>query len=141
MWALFIVVACTCLANLMLPHFEPSNIIMAYLLGIVIVAVRYGRGPSVLASLLSVAAFDFFCIPPYLNFAVSDTQYIITFVVMLVVALVISTLTVTIKQQAEAARLREMRTAALYSMSKELSSTLNIENLITIGLHHISNVF
>ncbi|PWT94674.1 MAG: two-component system sensor histidine kinase KdbD [Candidatus Melainabacteria bacterium] len=136
-----VVAVCTCVAKLMLPYFEPSNIVMAYLLGVVIVATRYGRGPSILASVLSVAAFDFFCVPPYLNFAVSDTQYIITFLVMLLVALVISTLTVTIKQQAEEARLRELRTAALYSMSRDLSSTLDMKSLLEIGLRHIGDVF
>lgn len=139
--AAMIVMICSCVAKLMLPYFELSNIVMVYLLGVVIVATRYGRGPSILASILSVAAFDFFDVPPYLNFAVSDTQYLITFSVMLVVALVISTLTVRIKHQAEAARLREMRTAALYSMSRELSSTLHMDKLITIGLRHIGDVF
>lgn len=136
-----VVLLCTGMASLMKPYFEASNVIMSYLLGIVLVATRSGRGPSILASVLSVAAFDFFFVPPYFTFAVSDTQYLITFAVMLVVALVISNLTVTIRQQAQAARLRETRTAALYSMSRELSSTLDLSSLITIGLRHISYVF
>ena len=63
---------------------------MVYLLGVVVVATRFGRGASLLASVLSVAAFDFFFVPPYFTFAVSDTEYLVTFAVMLVVALVIS---------------------------------------------------
>ncbi len=141
LWALLIVITCTCIASLMLPHFAPANIAMAYLLGIVLVAARHGKGPSIFATIISVGAFDFFCTPPYFSFAISDTQYLVTFAVMLVVALVISTLTVTTKQQAQAARLREMRTAALYSMSKELSSTLDMQDLISIGLRHIGNIF
>jgi two-component system sensor histidine kinase KdpD len=139
--AIFIVVVCTCLARLMLPIFEPSNVVMVYLLGVVLVASRYGRGPSIVASVLSVATFDFFCVPPYFTFVVSDTQYVITFLVMLIIALVISTLTVTIKQQAEEARLRETRTAALFSMSRELSSTLDMKSLVAIGLRHIATIF
>ena len=65
------------------------------------VATRYGRGPSLLASVLSVAAFDFFFVPPFYTFAVTDTQYLVTFSVMLVVALVISGLAVRIRAQAE----------------------------------------
>ena len=65
---------------------------MVYLLGVAFVATRYGRGPSALAAVLSVAAFDFFFVPPHLTFAVSDTQYLVTFAVMLVVSLLISTL-------------------------------------------------
>ena len=100
------VVLATALAWVLFPAFELANIIMIYLLAIVAVSLRTGRGPSVLASTLSVAAFDFFFVPPYLTFAVSDTQYLATFGVMLLVALVISGLTVRIQGQAEAARQR-----------------------------------
>ncbi|HEY9718823.1 MAG TPA: DUF4118 domain-containing protein, partial [Trichormus sp.] len=136
-----VVVVSTCIARLMLPYFELSNVVMVYLLGVVIVATRYGRGPSILTSILSVAAYDFFCVPPYFTFAVSDTQYLVTFVVMLILALVISALTATIKQQAEESRLRETRTAAMYSVSRDLSSTLDMTSLVAIGLHHIGSIF
>lgn len=139
--SLVVVALFTGLAKLMLPYFELSNVVMAYMLGVVITATQYGRGPSVMASILSVAAFDFFFVPPYLTFAVSDTQYVITFIVMLTVALVISTLTTRVKQQAESARQREERTYALFSMSRELSSTLDSQGLFEIGLRHISEVF
>lgn len=139
--AVLVVSLFTGIAKLMLPYFEPSNVVMSYMLGIVIIATLYGRGPSILASLLSVAAFDFFFVPPYLTFAVSDTQYVITFGVMLTVALVISTLTTRVKQQAESARQREEKTYALYSMSRELSSSMDLSDLLEIGLRHINEVF
>ena len=78
-----IVALCTAVAWLMFPYFAPANLIMVYLLGTVLTAARLGRGPAILASVLSVAAFDFFFVPPYLSFAVSDTEYVVTFVVML----------------------------------------------------------
>ena len=77
------------------------------------VAVRYGHGPAVLSSFLSVAAFDFFFVPPRLSFAVSDTQYLLTFAVLLVVALVISQLTASLRYQAHIATYRERRTSAV----------------------------
>src|SRR5262249_40439697 len=83
LWALLVVVLCTGVGFLMFPHFAPVNLVMVYLLGVVAVAVRYGQGPSILASILGVAAFDFFFIPPRYTFAVADTQYLFTFVVML----------------------------------------------------------
>ena len=97
----------------MFPFFELADLIMMYLLGIVVVAMRHGRGPSLLASVLSVAALDFFFVPPYFTFAVSDARHLFTFAVMLVVGFVISNLTVRIQAQAAAARSREARTAAL----------------------------
>jgi two-component system sensor histidine kinase KdpD len=134
------VLVSTGVAWVMFPHFELSNIIMTYLLGVVAVAARTGRGPAALASILSVAAFDFFFVPHYLTFAVSDSQYLVTFAVMLLVALVISGLTVRVKGQAEAARERERRTAALYALSRELASTRGIKELLEVGVRHVADV-
>ncbi len=123
------------------PSFAEANTVMLYLLAVVGVAMRYGRGPAVLASVLSVLAFDFLFIPPQWSFAVSDTQYILTFVVMLAVALVSSNLTVRFRQQAEAARQRERRTAALYAFSRELAGTRGLEQLLQATVRHIHEVF
>ncbi len=140
--AVLAVCLCTILAKVvLLPFLELSNIVMTYLLAVALLAAKLGRGPAILASFLSVACFDYFCLRPYFTFAVHDTQYVVTFGVMLAVALIISNMTVTIKQQAEEARTREIRTAALYSMSRELSSTLDRESLIHAGLKHIEETF
>jgi two-component system, OmpR family, sensor histidine kinase KdpD len=139
--AALVVFTCAVLAALLFPYFAPANIVMIFLVGIVYVAVRYGRGPSVLASLVSVIVFDFFFIPPHLTFAVSDTQYFITFGVMLLVALTISSMTVRIKEQAEVARERERRTSSLYGMSREFANTRSIEALAQVAINHIHEVF
>ena len=104
-------------------------------------ASRLGRGPAILASVLSVAAFDFFFVPPYLSFAVSDTEYFVTFVVMLGLAALISTLTARIRGQAEAARQRERRTAALYAMTRDLVSQRGLDELLRAATRHIAEVF
>ena len=131
----------TGLSWLMFPFFELANLIMTYLLAVVVIATRHGRGPSVIASVMSVAAFDFFFVPPYLTFAVADTQYLLTFAVMLVVGLVISGLTVRIRLQAEVARQREERTAALYAMSRELAEAGAVDDLVATAARHITEVF
>ncbi len=82
-----------CWRVLLSHHIDLTNLVMLYLLGVVFAAVRLGRGPGVLLSFLSVAAFDFFFVPPQLSFAVSDTQYLLTFFVMLLTSLTISHLT------------------------------------------------
>ncbi len=139
--AMAMVAVATGVAWLMFPFLDLANVVMAYLLGIVAVAMRHGRGPSLLASMLSVAAFDFFFVPPYFTFAVSDVRYLFTFAVMLIVGLVISGLTVRIRSQASVAHEREQRTAALYGMSRELASTPGVDALLTIALRHIAEVF
>ena len=115
----------------MMSHFELSNLIMVYMLGVVVTAVRWGRGPSVLASVLAVAGFDFFFVPPYFTFAVADTQYVVTFAVMLVVGLVISQLTAQLRHQAQVtaeARLHveaeRLRNSLLSAISHDLRTPL-----------------
>src|SRR5690348_8714432 len=98
--ALFLIGVSTVVALALRPYVTASNLVMVYLLGVVAVAMRCSRQISVVASFLSVAAFDFFCVPPYLTFQVRDYQYLLTFAAMLVVALVISTQTAGIRKQA-----------------------------------------
>jgi two-component system sensor histidine kinase KdpD len=104
----------------------PTNLAMIYLGGVVAVAMRCSRWMSVTSSFLSVAAFDFFCVPPYLTFAVSDYQYVFTFAGMLVVALVISTQTARLKEHAAHAAVREARTEALYRLSSKLAGETRV---------------
>jgi len=119
-----VVTISTAVAWAMFPYFAVSNLIMVYLLGVIIVATRYGRGASLVATLLSVSAFDFFFVPPYFTFAVSDTQYVVTFAVMFAVAVVVSHLTKRIRDQADAARDREERTASLNGRCNPCSSRI-----------------
>jgi two-component system sensor histidine kinase KdpD len=140
-YSLLIVATCTLIAAGMLRYFDLANLIMVYLVGNVVVAIRFGRGPSVLVAIMSVLAFDYFFVPPYLNFAPDDAEHIVTFVVMLVVALTISNMTIQIKQQAEAARDRERRTASLYEMSRKFANSSSVDELVQIAVRHIEEVF
>jgi len=140
-WATTVVALASGVAWLTLPFFELADLVMVYLLGIVVVATRYGRGPSLVASVLSVAALDFLFVPPVFTFAVSDVRYVFTFLVMLLVGIVTSNLAARIRMQAEAARQREQRTAALYALSRELASTRGVDELLKIAVRHIGEVF
>ena len=116
-----VVVGVTLVSLPLRPVLHPVNLVMFYFLGVVAVAMRSSRRVALFASVLSVAAFDFFCVPPYLTFAVSDYEYLLTFAVMLIVAILISSLTVRVRLQAVHAAQREARTQALYKLTKELS--------------------
>src|SRR5215470_3903718 len=133
--------AATGLAWLLFGRFSPTNLVMVYLVGVLIVAYRYGRGPAIVASVLSVALFDFLFVEPYYSFAVTDTQYVLTFVVMLLVGLVISNLTASIRLQARVAQHRQARTEALYKMTRELSRANDLDEVLTIAVQHVSKIF
>ena len=130
--SILITAVCTALAAAMYRRFDLSNIIMVYLLGVVVAATRFGRGPAILSSILSVAAFDFCFVPPRWTLDVSDTQYLVTFAVMLVVSIVISTLTHRVREQAVSAQRRERRTAALLALTRELAATRGLEDILRI---------
>jgi two-component system sensor histidine kinase KdpD len=121
--------------------FELSNIVMVFLLAVVFAAVRYGRGPAVFAAFLSVGAFDFLYVPPRFSFSVSDVQYVVTFLVMLVVGLVIGQLTAVLKWQARVSQRREERMGALYRMSRDLSGALMIEQIAEIAARFLESEF
>jgi two-component system sensor histidine kinase KdpD len=140
-WSVSTVAAATGISAIMFPHFELLDLVMVYLLGVVVVAIRTSRWPAVLATFLSTAAFDFFFVPPHFTFAVSDVRYFVTFGVMFAVALVISGLTLRVREQAEAARLRERKTAALYGLSRDLARERKKEKLSDIAVKHIGEVF
>lgn len=131
----------TGLANLLSPPLGLANVIMLYLLGVVFAAVRLGRGPGILLSVLSVAAFDWVFVPPRLSLSVSDTQYLLTFAVMLLTSLTISHLTSSLRRQARVATLREQRTRALYAIARELGAALSATQIVETGARHVADVF
>ncbi|WP_321807915.1 sensor histidine kinase KdpD [Burkholderia sp. BCC1993] len=141
LYAAAICAAITGVANVVSERLDLTNLVMLYLLGVVFSAVRLGRGPGVLQSFLSVAAFDFFFVPPRMSFSVSDTQYLLTFFGMLLTSLVISHLTSTLTRQASIAQRRERRTGAIYAMARELGAALTTEQIVEIGSRHVGEVF
>ena len=140
-YAAAICAAITGVASVVSGRLDLTNLVMLYLLGVVFSAVRLGRGPGVLQSFLSVAAFDFFFVPPRMSFSVSDTQYLLTFFGMLLTSLVISHLTSTLTRQASVAQRRERRTGAIYAMARELGAALTTEQIVEIGSRHVGEVF
>ncbi len=114
---------------------------MLYLLAVVVAAARYSRGPSVAAALVGIASFDFFFVHPFYTFSVSDVRYLLTFCVMLLVALVLGGLTGRIRSQAEAAREREQRTAALYALSRDLASAQERGAVVAAAVRHVRDTF
>ena len=140
-WSALICCVVTLAVAPLTPLLDGANIVMVFLLAVVGVAVRFGRGPAVLASLLTVGMFDFFYVPPRFSFSVTDAQYLLTFAVMLVVALVIGQLTAGLKFQARVARLREERVRAMYAMSRDLSGALMPEQIAEIGARFMKSEF
>jgi two-component system sensor histidine kinase KdpD len=140
-WAGAACAIATGLAQLVSRWFDLANIIMLYLLGVVAVAVRYGRGPAILVSFVSVLAFDFFFVPPRLSFSVADTRHLFTFAIMLAAALTISSVAAGMRYQTRIAMYRERRTRALNELGRELAGALLPENIVDMSRHHLEGLF
>jgi len=103
------------------PFFSPTNMVMFYLLAVVVAAIRLGRAPAILAAFLGVLAFDWFFVPPAFTFEVANSEYLVTFAALFTVGVVISTLVARGRERAEAMWLRELQTASLYYLSRDLA--------------------
>ena len=111
---------------------EPTNLAMIYMLGVLMSGVRYGRGPAAFSAVLSVLAFDLTIIDPIMSFNVADTQYLITFTVMLIVGLVAGQLVANRERMAKASNAREHQTRLMLDASKRLSTCLDPQDAIDI---------
>ena len=136
-----VLAVCTAIAFPLFARFSAENLAMIYLAGVVFVATRYGGGPAVLAAILAPLLFNFFFTAPYYTLAIADPQYLVTFVVLLVTALLISSLTQRVRRQSEAARARYLRTAALYFLSRQLAAAADAASLARGAVRQVADVF
>ncbi|MGA2820627.1 MAG: sensor histidine kinase KdpD [Anaerolineales bacterium] len=141
LFSLLIVAAATLISLPIATLISPTNLVMVYLVAVVVAAVYLGRGPSILASVISVLAFDYFFIPPQLTFHVAQAEYILTFVGFFVVSQVISVLAIQARRQSEAARRREAQTAELYDLTRDLATTYGLEGILKVVLEHLDQTF
>jgi two-component system sensor histidine kinase KdpD len=140
-WATVMGVAVTLIATPLSSVLEQVNIVMLFLLGVVGVAMRFGRGPAALAALLNVAAFDFFFVTPRLSFAVGDVQYLVTFAVMLGVGLLVGQLTAGLRFAVGVSTSRERRAQSLFELTRELSAALQSAQVVELGAAAVQGHF
>jgi two-component system, OmpR family, sensor histidine kinase KdpD len=141
LWAVLACIAVTAVSMPLAAHFDRSNIVAIFILAVVLVGVRLGRGPAALSAVLNVAAFDFFFVPPRFSFAVSDVQYLLTFFIMLAVGLIAGQLTAGLRFQARVASHREERAGSLYEIARDLSGAMQINEVIKISRESIERTF
>ncbi len=117
-------------------HLHVPDVEMLFLLGVAVAAVRFGRGPSLLAAAASVAAYDLFFVPPILSLKVANARYFLSFAMMFAISVGLSSMTLRLRRQGREARLREARTASLYALTRELASAVDSAAAARIGARH-----
>jgi two-component system, OmpR family, sensor histidine kinase KdpD len=141
LYAVCLVAAASLIGGLVGSAISPTNLVMIYLLVVVVAAVYWGRGPAVVVSVLSVLTFDFFLVPPHLTFAVSDTEYLLTFVGLLVVGVVISQLAARFREQLDIATRREAEMTALYALGRDLAVASQLDDIANAIVGNMSQTF
>ena len=138
--AVVIIGAITALGLGLSPYASNADVTMLYLIGIALASLA-GRGPSLLASSLAVAAFDFCFVSPRFTFAVSHASHILTFAVMFGSGLVISTFMVRLRAQERDAIVRERHTAALLAFTRDIAAAATPGDVAAVTVRHVENVF
>ncbi len=140
-FAVLVVALATLVCFGLFEFLSAANLVMVYLLATVGVATRGHRGASALSAVLSVLCFDFFFVAPRFSFNVTDMEYIWTFFVMFASAMIISHLTIRIREKAEALRQGDERTAWLLEKAKKAEVETESERLRSSLLSSVSHDF
>ncbi|MCX9025201.1 MAG: DUF4118 domain-containing protein [Candidatus Methanoperedens sp.] len=119
----------------------PINLLFLMLLPVVIIAIFLGRGPSIFAALLSVLIFDYFFIPPYFTFAISDVRYFLSYLMFIAFAFVISNLASNLQYKVQQLQQSESRNTTLYELSKDLVTAQSIEQVLHLMIRHTRQIF
>jgi two-component system sensor histidine kinase KdpD len=136
-----LVAAITVIGWLVKEFISPTNLAMLFLLAVVVIAFRRGLRPAIFTAIIGVLAFDFFFIPPYLTFRVSDSEYLITFSGMIIVGTLVSVLVARAREHAFAAQEREKETGTLYALSQDLAVAGDADSIIAAVVRHIREIF
>ena len=135
------VALCTALALPFRDHTPADNLAMVYLTGVVLVAARLGLGPSVLASITGIAAFNFFFTRPYFTLNFYDSHYYFTFAFMLITSLVVGSLTAELARHGRQVSDRERETHTLYDLTRALSAESTIDGICQAAEQHLAAPF
>ncbi len=140
-YAALVVGLCTGLGLPLRDHVDAVNFGMFYLVGVVAVAARFGLGPSIAASVLGLTAFNFFFTVPYYSLDVYNPNYLITFLVLLVTGVIVSSLASRLRLQAMFFRERDHHTSAFYALTSELAATRGVDAIADVACTHIRLAF
>jgi two-component system sensor histidine kinase KdpD len=139
--SLLIVALCTLLSWPLQSWLRPDNLVLVYLVGVVVTAAAFGRGPSIVAAIAGVLALDFFFLRPIFSLRIADPRDLLTFLVMLAVGVTTSSLVATIRERGREAAERALRTAQLYALTRDLAAAKTVTELCESAARHVARVF
>lgn len=115
-----------------------ANISVAYLMAVLLVAIRAGQTPAILTSLASFFCFNFFFTEPRYTFAITDSQNILTIVFFLLAAVIVSKLAARLRTQVDRLRENARRTETLYAFGRTVSAAVTQDDVLWAVAHHVA---
>lgn len=140
LWGISAAAAITSICCVSVRYLELADVTMIFLLGVVVLATRVGIGPSLVAAVLGVVAFDYFVIPPVFHFRVTEFRHLVTLAGVVIAAAVVSGLTEQLRRERERAKQSAERTHRLYSLERELSGLGRPEQLAAVACRHLGEI-
>lgn len=140
LWSGLLTVSSTTISLLASPHLGQAAVLVIYLLGAVIIALRFGIAVAVFSAVTNVLVFDYIFITPPWCFSLPDLSSAVTCGGMLTVALVVSGLTTRLRQAEASARARETRASVLYALSHGLADATSAQELAIVGASHFERL-
>src|SRR6476469_3908348 len=117
-------------AELIQPRFGVENVDLVFLTAVVVVAVRYGLWPSLLASVVASLCYNFFFLPPVYTFTITDPTNVAAFFFFMLIAILVSTVAASVRTQAITAIGRVRTTESLYAFSRKLAGTATLDDVL-----------
>jgi two-component system sensor histidine kinase KdpD len=138
LFAMLATAAATGLGFVIDPWLPVASISVAYLLGVMVVAMKSGLRPAIMASIWSFFAFNFFFTEPRWTFAVTDTQNVLTLVFFLIAAVIVSNMASRLRSQIEATRESARRTTNLYDFGRKITAAVTLDDVLWAVVHHVA---
>ena len=114
---------------------------LLYLLAVIALSLRVGRGPVLVAGVLSALTWNFLFIPPVFTFVIAKFEDGMMFGTYFVVALIAGQLTARIRAQERHERLREDRATALFRLTQALSAARTLDDAVFAALRQADTLF
>ncbi len=138
LWTTLIVAVVTVIGLPVRTLATPDTLTLLYLTGAVIAAARYGIGPALYATAVSIAAFNWFYTQPYYTFSFYDPHFYFTFAFMAVTSIIVGSLTARLSLHARMARKGEEETRLLYDLTRGLSSVRGFEAMADTAIRRLA---
>jgi two-component system sensor histidine kinase KdpD len=138
--ATLLVVAATGVSLLLRPYLQAGSLVLPFLVAILLAAIALGLLPSLFASVLSVAAFDYLFLPPFYSLTISDPDDVTRLVIFALTALIVSNLAAYARRQAVTASRRAEIAEDLYSFGRQLTGAATLHEVLDAALPRLATI-